>query len=278
MVILGFLAGLVSFAAWQAGLCIFRVEEGHRAALTEFGRALRTPDGKLVVHEPGLHFKRPWQEVRDVPVMEQRLELLGAQGGTEALTRDGTVLRVDSALRYHIDDGHLERWLFGIARPTEHATGLFTCLLRNEIAAFEEGDDGSYAAIRGRRGELSERIQRFCKERVGDRAGLEFSAVDLVDVLPPDELADALNAVMHARAEADAAYARAEAHCSRRVLAAEHGVEVARLRAEAAEKEIIELASVLAVLHEAGTLESYVDRRKAEVLAQSKTLFLGSQS
>jgi hypothetical protein len=55
-------------------------------------------------------------------------------------------------------------------------------------------------------------------------------------------------------------------------------VEIAAARAQAAEVEIAELARVLHDLHRQGTLPLYVARRRAEVLSQSRTLFLGSAS
>lgn len=274
--LLGFAVGLAVLCAFGAGRCFFRVDEGHRAVLTSFGRAVRDGD-RLRVFGPGLHRKAPWTRAHVLKTMEQRLELSGERGGTTAMASDGTLLRFDSILRYSLDDDAVERWLFQIERPIEHATGLFTALLRNEIAAFGTDEDGgSYARIRRERRQLSERIEKFCNERIGTSAGLRFRAVDLVDILPPDELAQALNAVMGARNEADTSFAIAEADAARHVLAAEHGVEVARNKARAVELEIVELATFLEQLDEQSTLESYVARRKAEVLSQSRTLFLGS--
>jgi len=278
LVLLGVAVGLCAFAALViAPRCFFRVDEGHRAVLTSFGRARRDASKRLVAFGPGLHTKAPWERCHVVKTMEQGLDLSGERGGTTAMASDGMLLRFDSILRYQIEDAALERWLFGLERPIEHTTGLFTALLRNEIAGFGADDDGgSYARIRRERRQLSVSIERFCKKEIGDAEGLTFNAVDLTDILPPDELADALNAVIRARNEAETAFALAEADCARRVLAAEHGVEVATQKGKAVELEIKELARFLAELDENGTLDTYVARRKAEVLSQSRTLFLGS--
>jgi regulator of protease activity HflC (stomatin/prohibitin superfamily) len=283
---IGLIAGLVTAAAILASRSFFRVAEGHRGVLSAFGRAQRQTDGKLVVHGPGLHLKAPWQRVHDVKIMEQRLELSGAGRGTTVLARDGTVLRFDSILRFCVDEDGIDQWIFNIEKPEDHVVGLFTSLLRNEIATFgpdphgedaEKAIEGSFAHMRRERRLLSQRVQRFCED-VGKETGIHFTGVDLVDVLPPDELRDALNAVAHARAEAEASYARAQAECARRVMSAAHGVLIAEQRAKAAEIEITELAGFLNELDKGGTLESYVARRRAEVLSQSKTLFLGSHA
>jgi regulator of protease activity HflC (stomatin/prohibitin superfamily) len=268
--------------------CSFRVEEGHSAVLTRFGAAREVPGtkGALLTYPPGLHFKWPWDKVHAVAMMEQSLDLSGEEGGRSAMAADGTRLRFDSILRFVPEQAQLSQFLFGLRAPMEHITGVFTCLLRNEIANFEPAkdaprtklDEGSYALIRRQRKLLNQRIEDFCKRRIGERYGVRFSAVDLTDILPPDELADALNAVMNAQAEAASLYARTEAECQQRVLAAGQGVEVARRRSEAAEREVTTLAGFLQELSSQGTLGLYVSRRRAEVLAQSRSLFFRSES
>ena len=123
---------------------------------------------------------------------------------------------------------------------------------------------GSYASgPASERQQLNGRISEFCKSYLGDHYGIEFRAVDLTDMLPPDELADALNAMMRAHSEAAAHYARAEASCSQRVLAAERGVEIARSSAGAVEEEMTQLASYLDQMHKSGTLDLYLQAAAA---------------
>jgi regulator of protease activity HflC (stomatin/prohibitin superfamily) len=282
--VLGLAAALVALALRGS----FRVEEGELAVLTRFGAAVTEPPGSHVVKTfgPGLHFRWPWLAVHKVPMREQTLDLTGARGGLRAMASDGTELRIDSILRFTPVKSDLHHFLFELEDPLEHVKALFTCLLRNEIANFHpdggrddaegrpyEGDGSAYARLRGDRRALNERIQSFCSG-IGKRYGIRFDAVDLTDILPPDELQDALNAVMHARAEADGAFARAQAECQRQVVAAERGVEVARTRARATEEEIEVLAGHLAELERAGTLARYVERRRQEVVSQSRALFL----
>ncbi|WP_394824554.1 SPFH domain-containing protein [Pendulispora albinea] len=294
--VVGFLGGLAVYLGVLGYRAWFRVEQGYLAVLTSFGAAvMKGKDGKaLRLFEPGLHFKWPWQKVHTVAIMEQNLDLSGEDGGRMAMAEDGTVLRFDSILRYAPDKEQIYAFLFGMKAPLEHITRLFTCLLRNEIANFgrtardsrdsrdpresqpEAPHEGSYALIRRERHELNRRIEAFCRDQVGERYGVKFNAVDLTDILPPDELVDALNAVMNAKAEADEEYARAEADCQRHILAAERGVDIARARALAAEREIRTLATYLEELRKSSTLALYVQRRKAEVLAQSRAYYFRS--
>jgi regulator of protease activity HflC (stomatin/prohibitin superfamily) len=292
MIVLGLLIGVSIYGVMVASRCFFRVGEGHLAVLTAFGAVERDASGGLRTWGPGLHRKRPWQKVVTVPTMEQSVELSGEKGGQMAMAEDGTVLRFDSILRYQPIESRLEEFLFGLRAPIEHITGLFTCLLRNEIANFRaEGmpsrdlaradlsaGGGAYALIRRERVALNRRIAEFCRTQIGDRYGVHFNAVDLTDILPPDELAEALNGMIQAQTEAEALYFRAQADCEQRVLASEQGIAIAHARAEAVETEVRTLGAALAALHQQGTLRDYVERRRAEVLSESRAVFVKDHS
>jgi regulator of protease activity HflC (stomatin/prohibitin superfamily) len=293
---MGIAVGLGLFGLYALALSFFRVDEGQLGVVTSFGAALR--DGKrLRTFGPGLHTKAPWARVHKVSIKEQNIDLSGEESGQTAMAHDGTLLRFDSILRYVPLEEELERYLFGLRHRRKHVTGLFTCLLRNEIANFRGGepasetsperpesalaltsgsDSGSYALIRRERGLLNRRIDEFVREKIGDRYGVRFSAVDLTDILPPDELADALNAVLSARSEADGQFARAESDCQQRVLSAERGVEIAKARATAAAVEAERLGVFLAELADRGVLAAYVKRRRAEVLSDASRVFVKS--
>ena len=43
--------------------------------------------------------------------------------------------------------------------------------------------------------------------------GFQFEGLDIIDILPPEELAQALNAVIHAQSEAEKNFAIKEAEC-----------------------------------------------------------------
>jgi regulator of protease activity HflC (stomatin/prohibitin superfamily) len=281
--ILGLILGLAAYLLFISRKFAFRVNEGHVGVLNTFGAAELS--GKdLRTFPPGLHQKWPWQHSIEVPMM-----------------------RFDSNLRYVPESGKLKHFLFGMRNPLEHITGLFTCLLRNEIANFEtqtqrgrsadsqeglvlaggaqEGsyalskadfadEAGSYSQIRRQRALLNKHIEDFCQTKIGDRYGVRFNAVDLVDILPPDEIADALNGVMQARTEADTAFFNAEGECRQRLLSANEGIAIAKVRAHATEVEIEKLCEYLAELAKSGTLQAYVERRKAEAYAESKTLYV----
>jgi regulator of protease activity HflC (stomatin/prohibitin superfamily) len=303
--LLGVIAALAIVGVYAASRMFFRVDEGSLAVVVRFGAARRDAAGALLTFGPGLHTKAPWDHIKRVSLKEQSLDLSGEKGGRTAMAADGTLLRFDSMLRFAPLPQRLDDYVFGMKQPEEHITGLFTCLLRNEIANFGGGanpqaattttaselarrpdgpswvgsdlgatDMGSFALIRRERGRLNDAISGFCRDQIGDRYGVSFNAVDLIDILPPDELAEALNAVMNARTEAGAAYFRAEGECQQRLLAARQGVEIARSKARAIETEVEGIGKVLFDLHRDGTLESYVARRRDEVLAEARTVYV----
>jgi regulator of protease activity HflC (stomatin/prohibitin superfamily) len=285
---IGIALGLVFYLALLIGRCVFRVEESHRALLTSFGAIVHDASGRPRTYGPGLHKKAPWHHVHDVSLMEQNLDLTAQDGGRTAMAEDGTVLRFDSVLRYTPVERELDRYLFGMRSRKEHIMGLAGSLLRNEIAnirmppALVEKsaprgllvEAGSYALVRRERQQLNGRIAEFFSTHLSARYGIEFRAVDLTEILPPDELADALNAVLRTQSEAEALYARAEAESSQRLLGAERGVEIARASASAVETEVVQLSRYLGEMHKSKTLDLYVQRRRAEVLSESRAVFV----
>lgn len=282
---MGLLAGGVVTLVLLAWKCVFRIEQGHIGVLTSHGRAVMKDESKqlLKIWEPGLHFKWPWERVASVSMMEQILDLSGQDGGISAMASDGTILRLDSKLRFAPVEYELYDFLFGLRNPVEHIKGLFTCLLRNEIANFKAPSapgaeeplaTGSYSEIRSQRRLLNHRIEEFTRQKIAGRYGVRFDAVDLNDILPPDELAEALNAVFNAQTEANISYARAEAECRSRTMAAKRGLTIAKERAEATKKEILTIARFLKELDARGMLKSYIERRRAETAFESRTVYL----
>lgn len=285
MFLTGVLVGIGLFFWWVAKDCFFRVEEGQVAVVIRFGAARHGPDGKLLLMGPGLHFKWAFEQVKVVSLREQLITLGGEQGAEPMMLNDGTVIRLQSMLRYAPQRDGIAKYLFGLHHRKEHVAGMFSSLLRNEIANVKGpvmkadlktlGDDlgGSFALVRRDRKLLNDRIGDFARKQLGDY-GVVFEAVDITDIHPPDELADALNAVMSARAEAEAMRFRSQSECAQRVMSAEQGVEIARTKAAAVEEEIDELGRHLGELEKAGVLDAYLSRRRAEVLSESRTVYL----
>ncbi len=284
MFLIGLLIGFSVFLWWMAKDCFFRVEEGQVGVIIRFGAARHGPDGKLLLAGPGLHFKWAFEEVKIVSLREQLITLGGEHGAEPMMLNDGTVIRLQSMLRYAPQREGIAQYLFGLHHRKEHMAGLFSSLLRNEIANVKApamkadlktlGNDlgGSFALMHRDRKVLNDRIADFARKELRDY-GVNFEAVDITDIHPPDELADGLNAVMSARAEAESMRFRGQSECAQRVMAAEQGVAIAQTRAEAVEVEINELGRHLSELDKTGVLDAYLSRRRAEVLSDSRTVY-----
>lgn len=283
--VIGLLVGISFYVLWALKDCSFRVEEGQVAVVTRFGAARHDATG-LALFGPGLHFKWFFEEVRVVSLREQLVTLGGTEGAEVMMLNDGTVIRLHSMLRYEPLREGIARYLFGLRHRKEHVAGLFSSLLRNEVANVKAptastdlttiGEDlgGAYALVRRDRTLLNQRIADFAHRELGDEYGVHFEAIDVTDIHPPEELAEALNAVISAKAEADVMRFRAESECAQKVMDAARGVEIASARAAALEIEITELGKHLSELDATGVLDAYVMRRRAEVLSEARTVYL----
>lgn len=287
-IILSFTIGIFIFLIYSLKKCFFQVNEGNIAILKNFGKAIsiNNSPSNLKIYKPGLHTKKPWQKAVKISVMEQIVELSGTDGDTMAMASDGTLLRIDAKLRFIPSLKDLYALIFSMENPLEHTKGLFTCILHQEISCFENkklnNNDhsheltnvGSYAAIRSDRGLLNKHIQEFCNSKLGNTYGIQFENVDVTDILPPDELAQSLNAVINAQSEAQRLYALTEGACEQRIMAAKKGIDIAKAKAKATEEDIETMAKILEELQNAGTLNCYIERRHAEVFAESRISYV----
>lgn len=288
-VVIGFFIGFVIYFLFILKKSFFQVSEGNIAILTSFGKAIFQDKTKnnLKKFQPGLHLKWPWQKVQSISMMEQMIDLSGEGEGTMAMTSDGTLLRIDSKLRFTPLKSDLYSFLFSLERPIEHIKGLFICLLHQKVGSFDKKEPtnspdfsktnteiSSYASIRSKRGLLNMQIQDFCKNKITNYYGIEFNGVDIADILPPDELESALNAVINSQSEAQKLYALTEAECKQKLLAAQKGIEIAKAKAKATEEDIKKICEVLGELQKNNTLNLYIERRNSEVFSEAKISYI----
>ncbi len=262
--------GLVALAR-----SFFKVEEGHHALLSSFG-AVRRQNGKPVLFGAGLHMRMPWEKAHEFSVMERVMDIREDSREVEVLARDGTLLRIDPRVRFAFRLEAAERFVFGISRPIRHMREFYRAVVGNEIARFgNDTAEGSYAAIRKSRKGFHDGLRARGNE-TERQYGIDFRSADLVEILPPADLAEALNSVQKVIAQNETMISRVQAECDQRIVAAEHGLEIAQLHAEAAEKEIDILGEAVKSLHKDGSLDAYVNRRRDEAASASKTLYLST--
>ncbi|APJ04645.1 SPFH domain-containing protein [Silvanigrella aquatica] len=286
-ILVGFYIGLSIYIIFLFKKIFFQVSEGHLAVLTSFGKVVfkNETEKSLKTFQSGLHMKWPWQKVHFISIMEQMIDLSGDDGCTMAMASDGTLLRIDSKLRFTPLKNELYSFLFSMERSFEHIKGLFICLLHQEIGSFDKKNPinnttklntevSSFASIRSKRGLLNIQIQDFCKNKIPNSYGIEFNGVDITDILPPNELANALNAVINSQSEAQRLYALTEAECEQRLLAAKKGIAIAKAKAKAIEEDIQKISEVLSELQRNNTLNLYIERRSMEVYSDAKISYI----
>lgn len=288
--------GLLALGAVWMWFSYFHVEEGHLAVVTRFGAVLQKaahvkglPETKerelsdskpIKLFKPGAHWKLPWDKVIIFSTMERVIDLSGEEGGKYAMAADGTVLRLDSKIRFFPKESAYYSYLFELKNPMGHIREMFTCIIRNEIANFEGSSPeehelmGSYSVIRRDRKQLNDQVEFICRDQIGMSYGIQFLGVDLIDIIPPQELESALNGIQNAKTEAETMYARAEADARQKILASEQGVEIAKVRAESVSSELRTLAQMIRKLMNEGNLDHYLAHRKTELVGDSKLLFM----
>jgi regulator of protease activity HflC (stomatin/prohibitin superfamily) len=277
---MSFILGIVTAAICLVVIAIIkstaRVEEGHAAVLTSFGKIKTKENGEPYVMSSGLHLKAPWEVIHEFSIMERVLSIREDEREVEILARDGTLVRLDPQVRFSFDPRRMENFVFGIKRPISHLRELFRGLLSVEIGKFggENPEEGSFAEIRRQRHVLNAHIQRTFQTDVGMKYGIQFRAVEIAEILPPAELAQALNSVQRVEAENNTMLNRVRAECEQQIASAEHSVHIEKLRAEAVETDIQVASEAIAQLHQTGVLDAYLKRRRDEATSLSKTLFL----
>lgn len=180
----------------------------------------------------------------------------------------------ESADSVFFQKDHFPAFLFGMQRPASHLREVFRSLLSAEVTKFGPVDavEGSYAEIRRSPGLLHTRLkQNFLVRGLEQKYGIHLNAVENTEILPPADLAQVLNSVQKAETENVTLFSRFSAECAQRLAAAEHAVSIAALKAEAVELEISILGAAMRELQEQGALDAYLQRRRHEVTAQSKT-------
>ncbi len=285
-VFLGFLLGLSIYLLFQVRKIFFQVQEGSIAVVSCFGKAktIDKNEKNLKIYASGLHFKFPWQKVRKISIKEQILDLASSEKGTMLMTSDGTLLRVDSKLRFVPLINNIYSFLYAMEKPVEHIKSFFNGLLHQEIAKLSSNKIvsdkymqkyvGSYAILRTERNNLNVQIKNYCFDRMPSTYGFQFEGLDIIDILPPEELAQALNAVIHAQSEAEKNFAIKEAECEQKLLAAKKGIEIAKAKAKSVQAEILTHAKIIEKLEMNGTLKDYLERREVEVYSDSRISYI----
>ena len=178
----------------------------------------------------GLHFKIPFVEkiARRLSLMEQ-IEDFDPQ---LVITKDNVVMQVDTVVFYQITDPKL--YTYGVAEPIRAIQLLAATTIRNIIGELDL--DQTLASRPYINAEL-----RAVLDETTDHWGVKVNRVEIMNIVPPEEIQTAMEQQMRAERERRALVISAEGEKASTILIAEGEKQKAILAAEAArEVKIVE--------------------------------------
>lgn len=322
MVILGILIWFI-FRCLIFGL--YTVDQNERAVVTTFGRATRFGDKTtrddpisqtlephekdrycyplLIVVQPGLHFKFPWQKVYKVSIATQTANIAfdpevpsANQHGTvlEAVTKDQLNTGMKGQIRYAVSERNLYAYLFGVQNPIAHVMGYFVSVLRERIANFEapvscastpQDDDKSVSCshvpgisindLRKNLSELNHHMERECRSSVA-RYGIALDAALITEIEPPSDVESALAAINTAHNQVSSEISLAQAKADQKIVQSKKAVEIETLKAQAEIQLLKQLAEQLGVLKKSGhdVLRLYLRNIKLKLFNQANRVIM----
>lgn len=183
----------------------FQVETEEVGVITRFGRFNRTV-------EPGLHVKIPFAEqLYKVPVERQQKQEFGFRTSSPGvrteysksaytdeslmLTGDLNLADVEWVVQYRVEDPY--QFLFKVRNPEVTLRDVSEAAMRQVV-----GDRTVDEVITIGRAEIATKVQELVQELCREYSlGLGIEQVVLQDVVPPDPVKDAFNAVNEAQQE-----------------------------------------------------------------------------
>ncbi|MBO5090749.1 MAG: SPFH/Band 7/PHB domain protein [Clostridia bacterium] len=259
--IIGFIVLLIIFLL----SCLKIVPQATQYVIEFLGRYQTTWDA-------GLHFKIPiLQRIsRRVTLKEQVLD----SAPQPVITKDNVTMRIDTVVYYRIFDAKL--YTYGVVDPINALENLTATTLRNLVGELElDGTLTSRDTINGK--------MTAILDDATDQWGMKVNRVELKNIIPPEEIQNAMEKQM--KAERDrretllqaeghkaAAITRAEGDKQAMILAAE-GERDARIARAEGEARAIYLAKKaeadgLLALKEAGADAAVLELKKYEALVK----------
>ncbi len=182
---------VIAIIAILFGSNIYFLKSNEQAVIMLFGKHVRTE------REPGMKFKLPLVEKKELVDTEgiRRLEF-GYRGNTDGsysdvmveaqmLTADENLVIADWAVMYKVVDSY--KWLFNVDSP-EKTIRTITEAADSRVVAWHSLDDIHTNQKDSIQIEIRESLQGICDKY---DFGIQITAVQLQDALPPDPVKDA---------------------------------------------------------------------------------------
>jgi len=195
---------VIAIIAILFGSNIYFLKSNEQAVITLFGKHVRTE------REPGMKIKLPLVEKKELVDTEgiRRLEF-GYRGNADGsysdvmveaqmLTADENLVIADWAVMYKVVDSY--KWLFNVDSPEQTIRTITEAAYRRVVASHSLDDilTNQKDSIQI---EIRESLQGICDKY---DFGIQITAVQLQDALPPDPVKDAFLEVASAREDKNA--------------------------------------------------------------------------
>ena len=223
---------LIVLVLWVVASCIRVVPEAQAMVVERFG-------GYLTTWNKGIHLKMPFVDrvAKRVTLKEQVVDF----APQPVITKDNVTMQIDTVVFYQITDPKL--FAYGVENPILAIENLTATTLRNIIGDMELDE-----TLTSR--EVINTKMRANLDQATDPWGIKVGRVELKNIIPPDQIVDAMTkqmkaererreAILIAEGEKKSSILRAEGKKESAILEAEAEKEAAILRAEAAREKMI---------------------------------------
>lgn len=174
---------------------LFVVPEGERAIVIQFGKIQRDAEDRVLVYEPGLHFKLPLIQV--VRLLDARIQTLD-DGADRFVTAEKKDLLVNSYVKWRIRD--FGAFFLSTGGNTAQAEVLLKQYINNGLRT-EFGARTIQEIVSGERQQLMQSALTQAGQAANE-LGIEVIDVRVKQINLPDEISSSIFARMRAEREA----------------------------------------------------------------------------
>ncbi|QBQ64291.1 protease modulator HflC [Actinobacillus indolicus] len=182
---------VVAFILFQS---VIVVQEGQRGIMLRFNKVHRDADNKVIVYEPGLHFKVP--VIDQLKTLDARIQTLDGQED-RFVTVEKKDLLVDSYVKWKISD--FGQFYTSTGGDTQKASTLLQRKVNDRLRS-EIGSRTIKDIVSGSRGELMAGAQKALNdgEDGAERLGIEVVDVRVKQINLPNEVSASIYQRMQA--------------------------------------------------------------------------------
>ena len=209
--------------------------------------------------ETGIHFVLPFFEKASKPIsLKERVADFAPQ---PVITKDNVTMQIDTVVYFQVTDAKL--FTYGVENPIRAIENLTATTLRNLVGELEL--DGTLSS----RDTVNSKMRSILDEAT-DPWGIKINRVELKNILPPQDIQNAMEKQMRAERERREAILKAEGEKRSNILVAEGEKEAMILRAEAKKASVIAeaeaTATAIKMINDANPNAAYLTLQGYEAL------------